>query len=180
MNKERINDLSCFCAGSGDPAVRCAGVSSDERTSAGNTGYDFCKRPFGDACAGYPAEWLYACGGDGTISEVANGIAAFDNAAMSCIPIGTGNDFAHDLGYEKGCHPFPIRQYLQNLPRVTVNGKTVTDIAPAPLALGQLSVGVSLRKLTEAYGVFINGGIYRTHLYLSCSCKSKKSCKSKR
>ena len=44
--------------------------------------------------------------------------------------------------------------------KMTVNGKTVTDIAPAPLALGQLSVGVSLRKLTEAYGVFINGGIY--------------------
>ena len=41
---------------------------------------------------------LYACGGDGTISEVANGIAGFDNAAMSCIPIGTGNDFLKNFG----------------------------------------------------------------------------------
>ena len=33
---------------------------------------------------------LYACGGDGTVSEVANGIAGFPNAAMTCIPTGTG------------------------------------------------------------------------------------------
>ena len=36
---------------------------------------------------------LYACGGDGTLNEVVNGAAGFDNAAVSCIPTGTGNDF---------------------------------------------------------------------------------------
>ncbi len=41
---------------------------------------------------------FYACGGDGTINEVANGIAGFENAAMSCIPIGTGNDFLKNFG----------------------------------------------------------------------------------
>lgn len=41
---------------------------------------------------------LYACGGDGTISEVANGIAGFENAAMTCIPTGTGNDFLKNFG----------------------------------------------------------------------------------
>ena len=41
---------------------------------------------------------LYACGGDGTISEVANGIAGFANAAMTCIPTGTGNDFLKNFG----------------------------------------------------------------------------------
>jgi len=41
---------------------------------------------------------IYACGGDGTIHEVANGIAGFPNAAMSCIPIGTGNDFLKNFG----------------------------------------------------------------------------------
>ena len=41
---------------------------------------------------------LYACGGDGTIHEVANGIAGFPNAAMSCIPTGTGNDFLKNFG----------------------------------------------------------------------------------
>lgn len=41
---------------------------------------------------------LYACGGDGTVSEVANGIAGFPNAAMTCIPAGTGNDFLKNFG----------------------------------------------------------------------------------
>ena len=46
---------------------------------------------------------LYACGGDGTVNEVANGIAGYANAAMTCIPIGTGNDFLKNFGadYEK-------------------------------------------------------------------------------
>lgn len=41
---------------------------------------------------------LYACGGDGTVNEVANGIAGYDNAAMTCIPVGTGNDFLKNFG----------------------------------------------------------------------------------
>jgi diacylglycerol kinase family enzyme len=41
---------------------------------------------------------LYACGGDGTIHEVANGIAGFDNAAMTSVPTGTGNDFLKNFG----------------------------------------------------------------------------------
>lgn len=41
---------------------------------------------------------LYACGGDGTINEVANGIAGFPNVAMSAIPVGTGNDFLKNFG----------------------------------------------------------------------------------
>jgi len=41
---------------------------------------------------------VYACGGDGTVNEVANGIAGFPNAAMTCIPVGTGNDFLKNFG----------------------------------------------------------------------------------
>lgn len=41
---------------------------------------------------------IYACGGDGTINEVANGIAGYPNAAMTCIPVGTGNDFLKNFG----------------------------------------------------------------------------------
>ncbi len=36
---------------------------------------------------------FYACGGDGTIFEVMNGVSKFKNAQMGIIPIGTGNDF---------------------------------------------------------------------------------------
>ena len=41
---------------------------------------------------------IYACGGDGTVSEAANGMAGFPNAAMTCIPTGTGNDFLKNFG----------------------------------------------------------------------------------
>lgn len=41
---------------------------------------------------------FYVCGGDGTINEVANGIAGVSTAAMTCIPVGTGNDFLKNFG----------------------------------------------------------------------------------
>ena len=41
---------------------------------------------------------IYACGGDGTVHEVANGLAGFPNAAMTSLPLGTGNDFLKNFG----------------------------------------------------------------------------------
>lgn len=41
---------------------------------------------------------FYACGGDGTINEVINGISGFENAEFAVIPIGTGNDFVKNFG----------------------------------------------------------------------------------
>ncbi len=42
-----------------------------------------------------------------------------------------------------------------------VNGRKITDIATAPMALGQLGRGVTLLELTEAYGVFTGDGVKR-------------------
>ncbi len=36
---------------------------------------------------------LYACGGDGTLNEVVNGACGFENAAVTHVPCGSGNDF---------------------------------------------------------------------------------------
>lgn len=41
---------------------------------------------------------IFACGGDGTIQEVVNGIYGHDNAYLSVIPVGSGNDFVRALG----------------------------------------------------------------------------------
>lgn len=36
---------------------------------------------------------LYACGGDGTLNEIVNGAAGFDNVSVTVFPSGSGNDF---------------------------------------------------------------------------------------
>ncbi len=41
---------------------------------------------------------LYACGGDGTVNEVMSGIVGQENAAMTCVPMGVGNDFLKNFG----------------------------------------------------------------------------------
>ena len=40
---------------------------------------------------------VFACGGDGTIQEVANGIYGHDNAILGIVPVGSGNDFVREL-----------------------------------------------------------------------------------
>lgn len=41
---------------------------------------------------------VYACGGDGTLNEVVNGIAGFKQASVTCYPCGSGNDFVKYYG----------------------------------------------------------------------------------
>ena len=41
---------------------------------------------------------FYACGGDGTLSEVVNGAVGFPNASVSCYPCGSGDDFVKYYG----------------------------------------------------------------------------------
>lgn len=66
------------------------------------------------------------------------------------------------------------------------SGRIVTDLDVAPLALGQLSRGVTLRKLTEAYTVFPGEGKLnnsRSYLFLldaKNKCILKKTNESKR
>ena len=75
---------------------------------------------------------IYACGGDGTVHEVANGIAGFSNAAMTCIPIGTGNDFLKNFGEDMA--KFEDAENLwdgevQQLDLIDCNGRLCVTIA---------------------------------------------------
>ena len=36
---------------------------------------------------------VYACGGDGTLNEVVTGAADYENLSVTCMPMGSGNDF---------------------------------------------------------------------------------------
>lgn len=40
---------------------------------------------------------FFACGGDGTFSEVVGGAVGFDHVAVGIVPVGTGNDFVRNF-----------------------------------------------------------------------------------
>ena len=44
---------------------------------------------------------FYACGGDGTLNEVMNGVIGFDHAELAVVPTGSGNDFVKYYGEKK-------------------------------------------------------------------------------
>ncbi len=75
---------------------------------------------------------FYACGGDGTISEVVNGIAGLPNAEMTCIPVGTGNDFLKNLGADAPLYADAENLWDQPsrpLDLIDCNGRCVLTIA---------------------------------------------------
>lgn len=49
------------------------------------------------ASLGSPVRF-YACGGDGTLHYVVQGMVGYENAEVTCIPAGTGNDFLRNFG----------------------------------------------------------------------------------
>ncbi|MBP3591632.1 MAG: penicillin-binding protein [Clostridia bacterium] len=65
------------------------------------------------------------------------------------------------LGAEKIYHSLTNQFGFDTVVRTAYaeNGRRLTDLAAAPLALGQLSYGVSLRRLTEAYTAFPSEGL---------------------
>ena len=70
-------------------------------------------------------DYVVLCGGDGTLNRFINDLDGIDiGNEIYYYPIGSGNDFAADFGKEKGCNPFSIREYLNDLPTVTVNDNT--------------------------------------------------------
>lgn len=71
-----------------------------------------------------PDDYVVICGGDGTLNHFVNAVEGIDITNMILYyPIGTGNDFAADLGHTKGCPPFEITQYIKDLPVVVINDK---------------------------------------------------------
>ena len=56
-----------------------------------------------EICESNPAEEtvIFACGGDGLVSEVASGLADFSGVTMGVLPAGTGNDFVRSFTFPK-------------------------------------------------------------------------------
>ena len=76
---------------------------------------------------------FYACGGDGTVNEVANGVLGFANAAMTCVPVGTGNDFLKNFGPEMAAEFRDVEQLWDAPPfpldAIDCNGRIALTIA---------------------------------------------------
>ena len=64
---------------------------------------------------------LYACGGDGTLNEVVNGAAGFPNAAVTNVPMGTGNDFLKIFGKD-------ARERFLDLPALAAGPQAAMDL----------------------------------------------------
>lgn len=81
---------------------------------------------------------LYACGGDGTLNEVAAGAAGFGNAAVTCYVGGSGNDFVKI---------FDDREAFRDLPRLLDAETAEFDLIDCngDLALNICCVGLDSR-----------------------------------
>ena len=67
---------------------------------------------------------FYACGGDGTISEVVTGAIGFANASVGCYPCGSGNDFVKVYG---GTERFLDVKALMDAEEETIDAIRVGD-----------------------------------------------------
>src|SRR6202158_1807384 len=91
---------------------------------------------------------VFACGGDGTVFEVLQGVAE-SPAMMGVIPLGTGNVLAHDLGLAGR----PERAAAQLL-----------GFAPHTISLGRIQTMGRSRFFTVAAGVGVHAElIYRAN-----------------
>ena len=83
---------------------------------------------------------IYACGGDGTLNEVLNGVVGYDNVEMGIVPCGSGNDFVSSIDVP--------RETFINV-KAQVEGGTrradVMEIDDGLYAINQVSMGFDAR-----------------------------------
>lgn len=83
---------------------------------------------------------IYACGGDGTLNEVVNGAAGYDNVAITCVPKGTGNDFLKIFGSD-------YRKQFYDLEALAIGPQTPFDLIDCngKLGIDMFCAGVDAR-----------------------------------
>lgn len=115
-------------------------------------------------------EDVVLCGGDGTLNRFINDTAGVGIPnELLYFGVGSGNDFLHDLGKEKGAAPFPVKKYLENLPTVTVKGHTYRFLNGIGYGIDGYccEVGDKLRATTTKpvnyTGIAIKGLLFHFH-----------------
>jgi len=139
---------------------------------------------------------IYACGGDGTLNEVAAGAAGFPNVAVTCYRGGSGNDFVKlfgdadaflDLERLLDCKEVSfdlIRcngDISLNICSVGLDARIGTDVSKykrLPLLSGFRAYAVStivnlFRGISEHYTVTINGECIDAEHTMICACNGR-------
>ena len=190
-------------AGSRD---RTADYTAVIEESCGKRGLDYriqvsegpgdCKRLAREAAkTGEPVR-IYACGGDGTLNEVAAGAAGFENAAVTVFSGGSGNDFVKIFSEPKAF--FDLERLLDadtatfdmircngqlalNICSVGLDARIARDVATykrLPLLSGFRAYALStvvnlLRSISEHYIVEINGETVDARQTFVCVCNGR-------
>ena len=139
---------------------------------------------------------IYACGGDGTLNEVAAGAAGFDNVAITVFSGGSGNDFVKLFSDPKAF--FDLERLLDaeeatfdlidcngdislNICSVGLDARIGTDVANykrIPLLSGFRAYAVStlinvFRGIAQHYVVEVNGEKIDGEQTLICACNGR-------
>ena len=139
---------------------------------------------------------IYACGGDGTLNEVAAGAAGHPNVAVTVFSGGSGNDFVKLFSEPKAF--FELERLLDaqeaefdlircngdislNICSVGLDARIGTDVANykrIPLLSGFRAYAVStvvnvIRGIAERYTVEINGETIEGDQTLICACNGR-------
>ena len=139
---------------------------------------------------------IYACGGDGTLNEVAAGAAGFPNAAVTVFSGGSGNDFVklfddpkafYDLERLLDCDEATFDMIRcnddlsLNICSVGLDARIGTDVANykrLPLLHGFRAYAVStlvnvVKGIAEPYRVEINGETLEDEYTFVCVCNGR-------
>ena len=139
---------------------------------------------------------IYACGGDGTLNEVANGVAGFPNVAITVYSGGSGNDFAKLFDDPKAF--FDLHRLMDaeevafdmircngdialNICSVGLDARIGTDVSNykrLPLLQGFRAYAAStvvnvIRGIAEHYVVEVDGQVYDQEFTFVCVCNGR-------
>jgi len=158
---------------------------------------DACRKIIEEAEGGENLR-VYACGGDGTLNECANGAACRDNVAITHYPCGTGNDFLKTFGHEnveqfhdlkelsKGeIHPIDLidcdGRYGINICSVGIDARVGTDVhkySNIPIIGGATGYVVSLivnvlKGVTQRFRIAVGDKKIDKKITLACACNGQ-------
>ena len=99
---------------------------------------------------------FYALGGDGTLSEVYNGMAGYSHAELASLPCGSANDCVKcfDNSEQFTCLPLLINGTARSIDAMTCNGKAALNLA----SLG-LDADVAERMTKFKYWPLVSGSM---------------------